>query len=110
MPQLDPALTFELAIGGTGSVGMDAKASGKIARAGQPLPRCELVAKDSQDHLCDELLSQGNIAGSVQPEAHAFFFQLASCSARNGSEVKAGLGRRYTTSSQPRINSTTGRI
>ena len=73
---LDPALAFKLAVGRAGRVGVDAEAARKIARAGQPLARRQFVAKNAEHHLRDQLLTEGNIAGAIEPEPHAFSFNL----------------------------------
>jgi len=70
MTQLDPDFIFELAIGGACGVGVDAEAAGKIARAGQAVAGWKFATENAEDNLRDELLTQGNLAGAVEPEAH----------------------------------------
>ena len=76
MAELDPALAFKLAIGGAGGVGMDAEAAGELARAGQALAGREFAAENAEHDLRDQLLAQGDIAGAIEPEPHAFSFSL----------------------------------
>lgn len=57
------------------------------------LPRRELVTKNAEHYLRNQLLAQADFAGTIEPEPHAFFFQLASCSVVDAGNA-AGLGRR----------------
>src|SRR4051812_32058911 len=59
---LQPAATDKIAIRSADRVGMDAKPSRNLGRAGQTFSRLEVGTHDTEDKLCGQLLLYRNIA------------------------------------------------
>src|SRR5271156_3320678 len=71
MAKVDPPLALKLTISGAHRVVMKAKPTRQFSRAGQSLPRRQVVAEDAEDDLRDELFADGDFAAAGKPELHA---------------------------------------
>src|SRR6202790_3011956 len=70
MAKLNPPLPFEWAVACTDCVGMKTEAPRQLSRAGQALPRREVIAEDPKNNLRHELFADGNFAAAGKPELH----------------------------------------
>lgn len=70
VPELHPVLLFKLAIARTDGVGVDFETSRELTCAGKPFAGREIVTKDSQNNLGNQLFADGDVAVACKPEAH----------------------------------------
>src|ERR1700676_2039584 len=84
MAKLNPPLPFEWAVACTDCVGMKTEAPRQVSRAGQALPRREVIAEDPKNNLRHELFADGNFAAAGKPELHDGLSYRRSLRANHG--------------------------
>jgi len=72
MPILGPTFAFELAVAGTDSIRVNAKAAGKFTSAWKTVPGAKIVAKNSEHDLGHQLAVNGNLTAGSKPESHGW--------------------------------------
>ena len=89
--ELNPAIALELAISRADCVGVEMKAPGQIASAGQTLARLEVVAQDAKDDLRDQLFADGDFTAAGKPELHGGNIISVGCPARKMSRPSLAI-------------------